>query len=167
MTTIFGLFDRPEDAGRALDDLVASGTPREAVSVLTRGGGAEVERKEPLAEHDAEKGLLVGGLAGLMLGLADLSLPGVGALLAGGWIATTVLGAGIGAAAGGLVGALADLGVPHEKAGKFEEGVRRGGTVLAVRTDAASAERVGDIMRRHRATDVHATDTADSSRMAA
>jgi len=81
MTTVIGLFERPDDAGRALGDLVASGTPRDAVSVLTRGAVADEAPREPLAEHDAEKGLLVGGLAGLMLGLADLSLPGIGAEL--------------------------------------------------------------------------------------
>lgn len=168
MTTVFGLFERPEDAGRALDDLVASGTAREAVSVLTRGGAAVAEApKEGLAEHDAEKGALVGGLAGLMLGLADLTLPGVGALLAGGWIMTTVLGAGLGVAAGGLVGALAELGMSHEHAGRIEQGLRRGGTVLAVRTGAGGAPSVRDILQRHRATDIHASDAADASRMAA
>jgi len=37
--------------------------------------------------------------------------------------------------AGGLLGALVDLGVPHQEAEYYAEGVRRGGTLVSVHTD--------------------------------
>ena len=40
--------------------------------------------------------------------------------------AGTLAGAGIGAATGGLIGALVDLGVPEEQANLYAESVRRG-----------------------------------------
>ena len=41
-------------------------------------------------------------------------------------------GAGIGAAAGGLLGALTGMGIPEEEAHVYAEGVRRGGTLVTV-----------------------------------
>ena len=42
-------------------------------------------------------------------------------------------GAGIGAVIGGLIGALTSVGVTREDAAYYNEGVRRGGTLLAVK----------------------------------
>jgi hypothetical protein len=66
---------------------------------------------------------------------------------------SAITGAGVGAmaggAAGGLIGALVDLGLPEETAGNYAEGVRRGGTLLTVRTEDHQAEEVRRIMNRH------------------
>ena len=56
-----------------------------------------------------------------------LAIPGLGPVVAAGWLASTLVGAGIGAAAGGLTGSLTDVGVSHEDAYAYAEGVRRGG----------------------------------------
>jgi uncharacterized membrane protein len=135
-----------------------SGIPIENIGTLTARRADDVEldtHAESLPVRDAEKGAVVGGLAGLMLGLTELAAPGLGALLAGGWIVTTLLGAGIGAAAGGLIGALAELGLPHEHAEQYEDAVRRGGVVLTVRADPVSVPRVREILAYHHAEDVH------------
>src|SRR5690606_40905917 len=50
-------------------------------------------------------------------------------------------GAAVGAVAGGLVGALIDLGVPEADAHRYAEGVRAGGTLLAVTTDDSRVDR--------------------------
>ena len=41
-------------------------------------------------------------------------------------------GAGVGAAAGGMLGALADMGIPGHEAKYYQEAIRRGGTLLVV-----------------------------------
>ena len=56
-------------------------------------------------------------------------------VVAAGWLASTALGALAGSATGGLLGALVDTGVPEEHAHVYSEAVRRGGTLLTVRTD--------------------------------
>ena len=66
-------------------------------------------------------GAIVGGGVGLLTGLGLLAIPGVGPLVAAGWLATTLAGAATGAAAGGIVGALVKFGVPHEEAEVSEE----------------------------------------------
>jgi len=51
---------------------------------------------------------------------------------------TCVAAAGAGALAGGLVGALADWGIPPERVEQYETGIRDGGILMGVkaRTDA-------------------------------
>jgi len=98
---------------------------------------------------------VAGGLGGLGLSLAALAIPGIGPLVALGTLGTTMVGAGIGAVAGGIIGGLTDLGVPEQEAHYYAEGVRRGGTLVSVRTDDDSANRAVEIMRRHGALDLH------------
>jgi hypothetical protein len=93
-------------------------------------------------------------LGGLLVGLGALAIPGVGPLIAAGPIATTLLGAGVGAAAGGLLGALVDVGVPEDEANYYAEGVRRGGVLVSVGAEDAMVDRVINILERHNAVDV-------------
>ena len=75
-------------------------------------------------------------------------------------LGTALAGAGIGAAAGGLVGALAGIGVPEEHAEYYAEGVRRGGTLITVHADDASAPDAARIMQQAGAIDAHAATGA-------
>src|SRR5690606_32606168 len=81
--------------------------------------------------------------------------PGVGPVVAAGPIAAGLMGTGIGAAAGGVLGALVGWGIPEEEAHYYAEGVRRGSNLVAVKTPDASADEVARIMNRHRPVDVH------------
>jgi hypothetical protein len=81
----------------------------------------------------------VGGAAGLLAGLGLLAIPGLGPVVAAGWLAATAVGAAAGAATGGIVGALTEAGVSEADAHSYAEGVRRGGTLVSARV--ADAER--------------------------
>jgi uncharacterized membrane protein len=48
-------------------------------------------------------------------------------------LAAALAGAGAGGATGGLVGALIGWGIPEDRAKRYEEGIRSGGTVLGVK----------------------------------
>ena len=82
----------------------------------------------------------MGGTAGLPAGLGLLAIPGLGPVVAAGWLAATAVGAAAGAATGGIVGALTEAGVSEEEAHSYAEGVRRGGTLVSARV-ADSGER--------------------------
>jgi len=103
-------------------------------------------------------GGILGGLAGLLVGLGALTIPGIGPVLAAGPLAaalgTTLAGAGIGAAAGGLVGALVGIGVPEEEAEYYAEGVRRGGVLVSVHASDATADDATSALRSSGALDV-------------
>ncbi|MDA9478588.1 membrane protein, partial [Bradyrhizobium sp. CCBAU 65884] len=60
-------------------------------------------------------------------------IPGLGPVVAAGWLASTAVGAAAGAATGGIVGALTQAGVSKEDASRYAEGIRRGGTLVSAR----------------------------------
>jgi stress response protein YsnF len=61
---------------------------------------------------------------------------------------------------GSLLEKLTDLGVPRDEAEIYAEGIRRGGSVVLVRTDDASAEEAASIMEGRRAVDYETRSAA-------
>jgi hypothetical protein len=143
--TLTGLFDDFADARRAVQDLEAAGVPHRDISLVANA--ARGEHDAHAAGDDAGKGAgigaTVGGVGGLLAGLGLLAIPGLGPVVAAGWLASTAVGAlaggVVGGAAGGLVGALTHAGVPEEDAHVYAEGVRRGGSLVTARVDEALA----------------------------
>jgi hypothetical protein len=80
----------------------------------------------------------------LLAGLGLLA-PGLGPVVAAGWLAATAVCAAAGAATGGIVGALTEAGVSKEDAPLYAEGVRRGGTLVSARAPDAGA---GEVLLR-------------------
>lgn len=170
-TTITAMYDYNEDAQRALRELVDMGIPREDVSLVASDAAGEYSRYHgrdfPVESDTAEgaaTGAVIGGLGGLVVGLAALAIPGIGPVLAAGPLASALvaggIGAGVGAVAGGLVGALVDLGLSEEEAGYYAEGIRRGGTLLTVTTTENMANRAMDVLDRHNAVNIEERATA-------
>lgn len=141
--TLTGLFDRYDDARRAVQDLEATGVAHRDISLVANDvRGAHRDELDPAAQDagaGASIGAAVGGLGGLLAGLGLLAIPGIGPVVAAGWLAATVAGAAggavIGGIAGGLVGALTHAGVPEADAHVYAEGVRRGGTLVTAKVD--------------------------------
>lgn len=155
------LFDRHEDAAEAVRQLEKAGVAHDRISLiannvegrhLSEAGHDRVDENDTAegAAKGATTGGLIGGGAGLLAGLGMLAIPGLGPVVAAGWLVSTLTGAAVGAAAGGatggVLGALKDAGHSDEDAQVYAEGVRRGGTLVSVRpedeTDRAAAERV-------------------------
>ncbi|UAK25684.1 general stress protein [Sphingomonas nostoxanthinifaciens] len=146
--TITGLFDHYDDARRAVQDLEAAGVAHRDISLVGHDKQEQVGTRrvgdvaDPAAEDagkGAEIGATVGGVGGLLAGLGLLAIPGIGPVVAAGWLAATAAGAVggglVGAATGGLVGALTHAGVPETDAHVYAEGVRRGGTLVTAKVD--------------------------------
>ena len=165
--TIVGLFDHFTSAQAALEDQVKNGFPRDQISIVTSRQASAVmaEPAQTSASRDnaaaggaavgAGAGAVVGGAAGLVASLAGLTIPVVGPILAAGSIVATLSGAAGGAAIGGIIGTLVGVGVPDEDAQLYEEAVRRGMTLVVLRTDDPDmAERCAAILNRHGAVDV-------------
>jgi len=116
--TITALYDRYEDASAAVAKLEGAGIPPSEISLVSNNDGdrhaglIQSANSERTATADAAStgagtgatlGTVVGGATGLLTGLGLLAIPGVGPVVAAGWLVATVTGAGIGAAAGGLM----------------------------------------------------------------
>jgi uncharacterized membrane protein len=71
-------------------------------------------------------------------------------------LGSTAAGAGLGAATGGIIGALVSEGIPEEDAHVYAEGVRRGGILLKVTVDDQLAPEVMNAMERANVVDVAA-----------
>lgn len=90
-----------------------------------------------------------------------MAIPGVGPIVAAGWLVATLTGAAAGAATGGLVGALTQAGVSNEDAEVYAEALRRGGAVVSARVDDKDASRLQSVMDR---SSVRITDRAAAYR---
>ncbi len=170
--TITRLYDNRTDALEAAHELERMGIDDDDVSIIASNKDRWYDSKDDLRDSDddsgkaargAGKGAATGGLlgagAGLLAGLGLLAIPGIGQVVAAGWLASTLTGAAAGAVAGGavggLVGALTEAGVPEEEAHVYSEGVRRGGTLLTVRVDDDRAAQVEAALSRYRPTDIN------------
>jgi hypothetical protein len=164
MKTIVALYDDMEDARDTVEDLVDEGILREDISFVTRDVTGEYSRYVEDYDADTEAaetaaegavgGAVVGGLIGILVGLGTFVIPGLGPVIAAGPIAAGLAGAGVGAVTGGLLGALVGWGIPEEEAEYYAEGVRRGGTLVAVRATESRVDDVVDVMNDHDPVDV-------------
>ncbi len=113
--TITRLFDSRGDAESAVRDLESAGIRHDDISIIANGGGTAGDGTHNVdsqgdVSRGASTGAAIGGAGGLLAGLGLLAIPGLGPIVAAGWLVATVAGAGIGAAGGaatgGVVGAL-------------------------------------------------------------
>jgi hypothetical protein len=153
--TVVGLFDDPEVARAAVDDLLAGGIAQTQISMITTAP-QEVEAQGNLAPEAAATGLTTGGVVGGVLGL----LAGAGMLIIPfgfavvGPLAGLIAGTAAGAAGGGILGGLMGLGIPNDDAHAYAESIRQGGTVVTVHTDDETSTRVEQILDRDGAVHV-------------
>jgi hypothetical protein len=140
--TIVRLYDQHTDAANAVRELQKAGVPERDISILSR------DERVHGAAHGAEIGAAVGGLAGLLTGLGLVAIPGIGPIVAAGWLATTLAGAAAGGWVGGALGALSEGGISGEEAHAIAEGLRRGGTLVTARVAEADRDRCTAILDR-------------------
>jgi hypothetical protein len=161
--TVVGYFDQYTQAQAAVRELLDAGFSRNDISLVASDSSGEYAKSATPSSADADEinftaagassGAVVGGLGGLLVGLGALAIPGVGPVIAAGPIALALLGAG--AAAGGLIGILMDVGIPENEAQYYAEGLRRGGAVVTVDTPAGILiDRASNILERNGAIDI-------------
>jgi hypothetical protein len=159
-TYVTGLYNTPESAKRAYDELRGThGFTGDDIDVVMSdesraryidAGEATLKLEET---SKATTGLATGGAIGGGVGAAlaalfavgsSLVIPGVGLVIAGP-IAAALAGAGAGAATGGIIGALVGAGIPEDRAMVYERGLQDGGIVVGARArddaHAAALER--------------------------
>ncbi len=156
MQTLTKVYEHHEVARQVVSELETAGFPSSSISLLANkvisDQYADVGEASE-AGTGAGLGATVGGAAGLLAGLGVLAIPGLGPVVAAGWLASTVVGAVAGGFTGGLVGALIDADVPEEHAHVYSEAVRRGGTLLSVRVEDDEVVLARSILDRHAAID--------------
>jgi len=150
--TVIGHFPSGTEAQAVLDELERIGFTADDVSYVAHDGSgrfAGVLSRDEMRHGSAAKGATAGGVSGLLLVLAALTIPGAGPVVAAGPIAAALAGAGMGATAGGLLGALSDLGVPEDDAKRWADAVHSGGTLVVIRTNETTEQRAVDTLKSH------------------
>ena len=151
-----GIFPSRVQAEQALSQLKDSGFPMQQVSAIAKDAASSEQLSNTSqtgnkagegARTGAIAGGATGGLLGLIEGLAVLAIPGVGLAAAAGTIlANTLVTGGIGAAIGGLSGALVGWGIPEEQAKFYQDRVDLGDYLIVVEGTQAEIDRAEAVL---------------------
>ena len=155
-TVTLGIYKTHAEAELAIKQLIALGIPQDDISYVYSDKKGEItdgDVGDTMAQGAVDGGAVgavIGGIAGLVV--ANGILPGLGLLFVAGPLAaalgltgvaaTTVAGAATGAAAGGLIGALTNMGVADNDATKYQSYIEQGEILVAVKTDNLNAREV-------------------------
>ena len=133
MITLSRLYDDYNTAARVYNDLDRAGISTSDISIVANNSegwfdknarepgridrdGDGVDDRTEGAATGAGIGGTIGGVAGLLAGLGLLAIPGLGPVVAAGWLVSTAALAVTGGAAGGLIGSLTQHGVEEDDA---------------------------------------------------
>src|SRR6201996_9221486 len=175
--TITRVYNDYASAELAVRELKAAGLGDSHIGIVAsnaegwhKPGGGDVDPK-----HDKDRdgkddraegaatggglGAIAGGAAGVAAGLGLLAIPGVGPVVAFGWLAALAAGAVTGGVAGGIVGALVESGTSKENAELYVEALRRGGAIVTAKVADADESKYTAIMDRS-AFDIAAREPA-------
>src|SRR6185437_6365510 len=130
MITISRLYDTYDTAADAVAELERAGIPGRDISIIAnnsdnwydRDGEPRRDDRSGNAGTGAGIGAALGGVAGLLAGLGMLAIPGLGPVVAAGWLVSAGAVALAGGVAGGVIGALTTAGVSEEEAHVYAEG---------------------------------------------
>ncbi|HEX6643618.1 MAG TPA: general stress protein [Gemmatimonadales bacterium] len=141
---VFGMFSDSDDAVRAIRALQSAGFGADRIGIAMQDRDVQarlVEETGSGAADGAKAGAVSGGVVGGLVGLlGSLVIPGLGPIVVGGILASTLTGAGVGALTGGLIGALIGAGASQEEAEHFDAGFRSGGTLVTVDAEGRESD---------------------------
>lgn len=143
---VVGVYESMKDAESAVRTLLEQGVPAEQVSIMGQDLHSETQvhgfvTTGDVAKTGAKGGAWVGGLFGVLSGVALLFVPGVGALVVLGPLAAGALGAAEGAAAGGGLGAILGHFIAKKHVPKYSRHLEAGNyLVLRHQPDSSDAQ---------------------------
>ncbi|MER2008381.1 general stress protein [Psychrobacillus sp. BL-248-WT-3] len=137
---VIGVYESEQQVKEVVEGLKEKGYTTEEISVIARNSKRDSEvtqEVKPSTKDGAIAGAVTGGaigLAGVLVGLSTVLIPGFGAVLAAGPIMTTIGGAVVGAnsSAGGLKHALMEIGVTDDEAERYSSDVENGKILVLI-----------------------------------
>lgn len=160
MTNVAGIFDSKTEANEAVSTLLNTGFKKEDISLIVSDNArhtifaAPTDDEGNRAARGGTAGALFGGALGALVAslaaVGSIVVPGVG-LLAAGPIVAILSGVGVGAAAGGLSGALISAGFAVDEAKHYENEIKHGKAVIVVHTTDEMVNAARSALRRNNA----------------
>ncbi len=128
-------------AETALQSVEAIGVTEEQISLVvtdeTRGKSFNIKEGNK-TDEGAAAGATAGGVIGVVLGslatASAIAIPGLNIVVAGTAV-SALAGLGAGAATGGIIGALVGSGIPEHEAKIYEDELKNGSVLLAVKPE--------------------------------
>jgi hypothetical protein len=163
--SIFCMAASHAQAAEILESLRAAGIANDHISALwpdeagVKYFAHERHTKAPEgAVAGASTGGLLAGALGWLAGIGALAIPGAGPFLAAGPIMAALSATALGAALGGVTGALIGLGIPEYEARRYEGKIKEGNILISVHPNStAQTERAREIFERCGAHDISST----------
>lgn len=157
--TVVGFFGSRQQAETAINSLISHGFSRDTISVVaTEETSTAAPKVGPVPEtgstSDTAEKAVIGGMAGFIVGIAALAIPGVGPVIAAGPLAAALTGAAAGAATGGLIGIMTDDGIPQREAERYSKAIRAGHVMVTLRTPEDRAASAADLLEQNGATGI-------------
>ncbi|BAB72958.1 general stress protein [Anabaena sp. FACHB-709] len=161
-----GLFANSQAVEQAINDLKGANFPVEKISVIAKDIEKtehlkEVQTRDRLGNQDVDTTGAIGDTLSatswgtLLIGLSSLALPGLGTVLAAGSVGVALVasigGVAVGAVATqNLVNALANLGIPEERARVYSDRLQQSNYLLIVDGSEAEIHSAEAILRQHK-----------------
>lgn len=160
MKTIIALFDHRRAATRAVRDLVVHGIAHDRISLVSPADELDMRTSELRLDDELEHLEATGtkpsegvgtsvGIGSMVLGVAFLSVPAVGPVLAAGPLLAGIAASSAGASDEGLPPSLHKAGVPPVDAARYAEAIRRGGALVMLAVAEDEVDDVASTLARH------------------
>jgi hypothetical protein len=141
-----------DTANKVVDELLLKRVDEHHIHVVAKEGTpmGDLPEANLLQKSDfipaMERGLAVGGITGLLAGIAAVTFPPAGLILGGGAIlGTSLAGAGIGAWLSGMIG----MDVPNTQIEKFEQAIAKGELLMMVDIPKSRVEEIEALIQQH------------------
>lgn len=141
-----------DTANTVVDELLLKRVDDHHIHVVAREGTpmGDLPEANLLQKSDfipaMERGLAVGGITGVLAGIAAVTFPPAGLILGGGAIlGTSLAGAGIGAWISGMIG----MDVPNSQIEKFESAIEKGEVLMMIDIPKTRVEEIEALIQQH------------------
>ena len=150
MRRLYFLLPNVEVAHKVVDELLLVRIEERHIHVIAPEGVTlgDLPEASLLQKSDfipaVERGIALGGATGVLAGLAAIAMPGV--VVAGGaLLAMSLLGAGMGAWLGGMIG----MDVDNSRVKEFQSAIEKGELLMMVDVPKERVSEIEDLVRKH------------------
>ncbi len=152
MRRLYFMLPDIDTANTVVDELLLKRVDEHHIHVVAKEGTpmGDLPEANLLQKSDfipaMERGLAVGGITGVLAGIAAVTFPPAGLVLGGGAIlGTSLAGAGIGAWISGMIG----MDVPNSQIDKFEGAIEKGEVLMMIDIPKTRVEEIEALIQQH------------------
>ncbi len=152
MRRLYFMVPNVDTANIVVDELLLKRIDEHNIHVVAKEGTpmGDLPEANLLQKSDfipaMERGVALGGITGLLAGVAAVTFPPAGLILGGGAIlGTSLAGAGIGAWMSGMIG----MDVPNTQIEKFEGAIEKGEVLMMVDIPKSRVEEIEELVQKH------------------